>query len=179
MPIRTWIVSDLHYELMSREVRNDLPQPADIDLLIVAGDYHRAQRAITHAREQFHEVPFIMVPGNHEHYKTGLNVSKNIEGMRLDAQTDREANSRITYVLENETVELTFREEKIRIIGATLWTDFAILNNFAGHSSYAASAMNDFVYISGEVAWELRPFETVAWHNASRAFIRGELEKAI
>ena len=38
--------------------------------------------------------------------------------MRLDAQTDREANSRITFVLENETVELTFREEKIRIIGA-------------------------------------------------------------
>ena len=98
-----------------------------------------------------------MVPGNHEHYKTGLSVSKSIERMRLDAKTDREANSRITYVLENETVELTFREEKIRIIGATLWTDFAILNDFAGHSSYAASAMNDFVYISGEIAFELSP----------------------
>ena len=81
-------------------------------------------------------------------------------------------------MLENETVELTFREEKIRIIGATLWTDFALLNDFTGHSSYAASAMNDFVCIRGEIAWELRPFETVAWNNASRAFIRGELEKS-
>jgi predicted phosphodiesterase len=177
MPIRAWIVSDLHYELMSRAVRNDLPQPVNIDLLIVAGDYHRAQRAITHAREQFPELPFIIVPGNHEHYKTGLSVSKNIQLMRIDAETDREVNSRITYVLENETVELTFRKEKIRIIGATLWTDFALLNDFAGHSSYAASAMNDFVYIRGEVEFELSPLDTVAWHNASRAFIRGALEK--
>jgi len=177
MPIRAWIVSDLHYELMSREVRNDLSQPANIDLLIVAGDYHRAARVVAHARAQFPELPFIMVPGNHEHYKTGLSVSKSIERMRLDAKTDREANSRITHVLENETVELTFREEKIRIIGATLWTDFAVLHDFAGHSSYAASAMNDFVYINGEAEFELSPLETVAWHNASRAFIRGELEK--
>jgi predicted phosphodiesterase len=177
MTIRAWIISDLHYELISREVRNDLPQPANIDLLIVAGDYHRAPRAIDHARAQFPEVPLIMVPGNHEHYKTGLSVAKSIERMRLDAKTDRETNARITYVLENETVELTFREEKIRIIGATLWTDFALLNDFAGHASYAASAMDDFVYIRGEVEFELSPLETVAWHNASRAFVRGELER--
>jgi hypothetical protein len=82
-------------------VRNDLPQPANIDLLIVAGDHHRATRAVDHARAQFPELPFIMVPGNHEHYKTGLRVAKNIERMRLDAKTDRET-SRITYVLENE-----------------------------------------------------------------------------
>jgi predicted phosphodiesterase len=176
---KIWVLSDLHYELMSPKVSEDLPVPEAVDLMIVAGDYHNATQAVDHARKQFPYIPLVMILGNHEHYKTGLSVAQDIEWMHADVRADRKVNNRITHILENETVELEFQSGKIRIIGATLWTDFALLHNFAGHSAYAASAMNDFVYIHGnaENDLELRPSETVAWYRESRAYIEQELRK--
>lgn len=162
---------------MSPDVSGDLPQPEGVDLLIIAGDYHRATDAVSHVRKQFPALPVIMVLGNHEHYKTRLSVANAIERMRTDARQDREVHNRITQVLENETVELELNGERLRVIGATLWTDFQLLQNFAGHLSYAASGMNDFVYIRGntEKGLPLRPLETVWWHKESRKYIEQEL----
>jgi predicted phosphodiesterase len=176
--VKLWILSDLHHE-MSPDVLDDLVMPDGADLLIIAGDYHRANCAVRHARKQFPDIPTAMVLGNNEHYKSGMSVAKGIEQMRTDAGKDRQAHDRITYVLENETVQLELNDERLRLVGATLWTDFGLLHNFAGHSSYAASAMNDFVYIQGnaENGLALRPIETVGWHKESRKYIEQELRK--
>jgi len=176
---KLWILSDLHCEFMLPGATTGLTVPADADMLVLAGDYHRATNAIDHLRKQFADIPLVMIAGNHEHYKTELSVAKGIERMRIDAWADRKVNNRITHVLENEAVELTLAGEAVRIIGSTLWTDFALFHNFAGHSSYAHSAMNDYVYIKGNVenTFGLRPMETVRWHRESRAFIEQELRK--
>lgn len=148
MSIKIWIFSDTHFELLSSGVKDDLPVPAGVDLIIIAGDYHKATKAVDYARARFGEMPIVMLAGNHEHYRTGLSVAKGINRMRAAAEADRKVNDRVTHVLEDETVELVLNDQAVRIIGATLWTDFRLFGDPAGHSAYAQSAMNDYKYIS-------------------------------
>ena len=61
-----------------------------------------------------------MVAGNHEHYRSRMTIDAGIEHMRVAALADGKQNCPATYVLENETVELCLKGQKIRIIGASL-----------------------------------------------------------
>ena len=56
--------------------------------------------------------------------------------MRTEAQAAREKDGTPIYVLENDSVELCLQGEKIRVIGATLWTDFNILGDFESIPPY-------------------------------------------
>lgn len=65
----------------------------------------------------------------------------------------------------------------IRVIGATLWTDFRLLGDYEKHSRFAASYMNDYVLIRGRNGTTLKPDETALRHAESRAYIKAELQK--
>ncbi|HQT65800.1 MAG: hypothetical protein B7Z71_00495 [Acidocella sp. 21-58-7] len=173
------ILSDLHFETLPREFRRELPH-VEADLLVIAGDYHRARLTIPHARAQFPKIPLVIVAGNHEHYRTGYSVSENIAQLRKDAQIDREANGNVTHFLENDTVTLNLTSGEIRIIGATLWTDFRIFDTPAKSMRWAQANMNDFLYINSDrkPGTGLRPIETVNWHQASRRFIEHQLKQS-
>jgi predicted phosphodiesterase len=178
--VKLHIVSDLHYEFFPLGFEDYLPK-VEADCIIIAGDYHRSRRAVRHMRQphQFPHIPIIYVAGNHEHYKTGLPVSSDLTNLHKDAQRDRNISGKQTYFLENETIETSFSGQKIRFIGATLWTDFALFGDFWKYSNYAKLAMNDFIYIRSDLPGEdeLQPDETIRWHNASRNFIEGALRK--
>ena len=175
--MKIYVLSDAHFELISASARNDLFVPADADLTIIAGDYHRADDAVRHARTAFPCGPLVMVAGNHEHYSTRKAVPQGIDQMRADARADTEVHARDTYVLENETIQLDISNQNVRVIGCTLWTDFKIFNDYGGHSTCAEMGMNDYRVIKGEGQNRLKPADTVRWHVYSRTYIQQELQK--
>ncbi len=110
-----WIMSDLHYEILSPDVIESLSRP-EADVLVIAGDYDRARLAVPRARAQFPEIPLLMIAGNHEHYHNQISVSQDIATMRGDSRRDREGNGMVTHFLENETVEISIGGEELRFI---------------------------------------------------------------
>jgi predicted phosphodiesterase len=175
--IKIRILSDLHYETIAHDLKPRLPD-VDCDLVIIAGDYNRADRCISHARSQFPEIPLVLVAGNHEHYRTGHPIPANLKALKDDAQRDCSENNRLTYFLENETIVLSLSTAKVRVIGATLWTDFRLFGTTAQSIRFADEGMNDYVYIkSTEPSRDvLRPIETVRYHHESCRFIEKELQ---
>jgi predicted phosphodiesterase len=176
--VKLWIISDLHYEILPNDATDNFLQ-ADADVLIIAGDYHRATKAVAHARRQFPDMPLIMICGNHEHYRTNASVASDVKRMQDDAAADMAASGRITHVLENQVLDMAFGSEQVRIIAGTLWTDFELFGDSDAHSRYAANGMNDYNYIRGNKvgAYELLPAETCKWHVETRDLIGTELCK--
>jgi predicted phosphodiesterase len=174
---RIWILSDLHYECISGSVGTDIHYQHDVDLVVIAGDYHRAADAVQHARYNFPEHPLVMISGNHEHYQSRMTINAGIDRMRAAAKADRDVHCWDTFILENETVELDLKGERIRVIGATLWTDFKVFKDFERYSVIAASSMYDYVVIRGSDEDVLTPYETALRHSESRAYIKAELQK--
>jgi predicted phosphodiesterase len=174
---KIWIMSDLHCEFGVAAVAPELDRPTDVDLVILAGDFHHASKAVQHAMDSFPGHHIVMLVGNHEHYKSGMTIDAGIDHMRAEAQVAREKDGTPICVLENDTVELCLRGENIRIIGATLWTDFNIFGDFEKYSAIAASWMNDYSLIRGRDRGSLSPSETAARHAISRVYVRAELQK--
>jgi predicted phosphodiesterase len=183
MTIGIWVMSDLHNEFPygGRTATGPayFPAPDGADLLVIAGDYNRADRIISNARQQFPEIPVVIIAGNHEYYKTGSGQLGSVMKMRAAAKADREQTGRQTYFLENETVELSFRGETLRVIGSTLWTDFDVLGDPEGHMEFAATAMNDYAYIKSNLSPfnMVLPREVRQWHRQSHKFIGDTLRQ--
>lgn len=174
--IKLWILSDLHCEMLGYPHRINLPRPK-CDMLVMAGDFHRAGRVVGGMRAVFGErIPIVFVAGNHEHYQSKLTVREGIDRLYQDALTDREA-GRVTHFLENDSVEMEIRGEAIRLIGATLWTDLGLFGTKQVSEEVAKRRMNDYALIKSNdpSIWELRPQETAAWHRESRAYIERQL----
>jgi predicted phosphodiesterase len=106
-PIRLNILSDLHLS------QQGLAWPdTDADIVVLAGDIARPDKAIEWARH--FAQPVIYVPGNHEFYGSSLRATVQ-ELKRLSQGT------RIAVLDQDETVI-----HGIRFLGATLWTDFML-----------------------------------------------------
>ncbi len=133
--------------------------------MIVAGDTcEGVLRAFEHLRRivPMH-IPIIMVMGNHEYYRRFV-------PSELDLARSHGAAFNIR-VVEAETVILS----GVRILGATLWTDYAIFGeaNQAAVMNACAGGMNDHRLIGWqEQPWlRFRPQEAALLHHRSRAYI--------
>ncbi|MCQ1768066.1 metallophosphoesterase [Neorhizobium galegae] len=178
--MRAWIISDLHTS------RLDLLHPRSLivpqaDICVCAGDVaENIERAIDflHAEIAPH-MTVVATLGNHDFY--GSSIDRALEYARKwTAGTD-------VHVLENEA----FERNDLRIIGATLWTDYEISAHAAGHLPIDARrevalrecsrVMRDFYEIrrsderkEGEGGF-VTATELIARHNASRTYIENEL----
>ncbi|MBV8380179.1 MAG: metallophosphoesterase, partial [Paucibacter sp.] len=118
--MRFLILSDLHLE---RGWTYEPPDDVDYDAVILAGDIHTPGReAVSWAKHQgpFEGRPVVIVPGNHEFY--GTELASEVASMRAEA-----AGSPV-HVLSGDSVVLG----DVRVLGATLWTDFALPIRSAG-----------------------------------------------
>lgn len=112
--MKAWIVSDMHVK-NSDLARTDLEIP-EADICICAGDVS----GIVEMSVQFvlrnisPRMPVVMVLGNHEFYGATIDA-----GLKTAKRMTKGTN---ISVLENETCFF----DNVRIIGATLWTDFEI-----------------------------------------------------
>lgn len=180
-----WIFSDIHLEILETRPSyrpsspRDLVIRPDADIAVIAGDLHHVREAVGAAYALVGpDLPIVQVPGNHEHYGMDLKLGAGIARMRQDAARARAAGNEI-HVLENEAIVIERRGERVRFIGATPWTDFALFGDAASSAEDAQRGMNDFVRIrSNRPGYDvIRAPDIAGIHAKSRAFIEAELRK--
>lgn len=159
--MRIQIFSDLHLDV--RPIKPITIMPG-VDLVIVAGDTcEGALRAFEQLRRivPMH-IPIVMVMGNHEYYRRFVPIE-----LKLARSHGPAFNIRL---VEDDTVVLG-----IRIVGATLWTDYAIFGeaNQAAVMNACASGMNDHRLIGWQKQpWlRFRPQEAALLHHRSKAYL--------
>jgi diadenosine tetraphosphatase ApaH/serine/threonine PP2A family protein phosphatase len=104
------------------------------------------------------------------------------EAERLSYQTGRDI-----VMLENESRIVTVNGIAVRLVGATLWTDYALLGDPVRHRMLVARALNDYRCIRGAIGNPLNTFlggysdfstvENLNRHDASREFFERILKE--
>lgn len=152
------VLSDLHVEFSP--FTPDLAATAAADVVVLAGDIHKAREVVPWARRTFEDKPVVLVAGNHELYRGEW--ERTLDTIRGDALTHQ------VHFLENDAVTI----HGVRFLGATLWTDFAYFGQHTIEEAMAAARkfMIDYRLIVG-----CTPERTVERHQASRAWLEGEL----
>lgn len=179
------ILSDLHLEFGKWPRSIDI-NAIDADVTVLAGDIGVGLQGLEWAMTI--ERPVIYVMGNHEFYG-----QRPMEYLWHKAR-DKVADTQVT-LLENESVILDdpYRPgERVRFLGATLWTDFAIHGEQDAGMRHAHRTMSDYqaIYVSrrGGVVLEpgfepkhsgdrLTPRKVLSIHHDSRDFLEQELRR--
>ncbi len=159
------ILSDLHLEFRDWD-----PPAAECDGVLLCGDIHGGDRGLEWARRAFGDLPVAYVFGNHEWY--GQKFPKYLDRYR------KRASELGIALLERESAQIA----GVRILGATMWTDFDLGGNSSLARWDAKSAMTDYKKITwnrpGSDSYrKLRPEDVLSEHLASREWLARELEK--
>lgn len=152
------IMSDLHLEFGPFN-----PPATAADLVILAGDVHVKQHAIKWAKAHF-SCPVVYVTGNHEHWGNSLG--------RTPRKLKEAAEGSNVHVLHNQSFEMP----GLRVLGATLWTDYRLTGNQPLAEWDGAQRMNDFTRIRHHTFSRLKPHHLLAEHAASRSFLAEALD---
>jgi Calcineurin-like phosphoesterase len=186
--VRIAVMSDLHLEFDAQVctcdegVRRDHassfyahPPSSDAEVLVLAGDIHSDTQAIDWAAHNF-TIPIVLINGNHEPY--GHELFHVIAENRRRA---RDSDGRVAFL---ERATWTYRSragERIRFIGATLWTDFHLYGTPQVSMEIAQRKLEDFSLIKIERGYKLRtlrPSDVVRLCAASAEFLRDELSRS-
>jgi predicted phosphodiesterase len=147
---------------------------AGADLVVVPGDINLGASAVAWVAEEFAGLPVAMVAGNRESY--GSDLADTLAAMRRAA----EASGNVRF-LERDEGEWEFRGTRVRALGATMWTDFAIARTHGVGRETAMTVENDKLAQAGEryrVTRDGAPFDSLAKlldHQASRAWLAERL----
>lgn len=155
--MRILIYSDLHLEFASFE-----PAPISADLVVLAGDIGRGEKAVEWVNDAF-DCDVVYVAGNHEYY--GGNLNRTWEKMRHLAKSH-------VHLLENES----FVYKGSRFLGSTCWTDFSSTGDLRLAAYEAKEGMNDFKKIRvGERYRRLRAEDVRAKNHFAYQWLAQEL----
>jgi Icc-related predicted phosphoesterase len=144
------------------------------DLLILAGDIGSGTDGIRIAQSYFPpEIPKIVLLGNHEAYG-----HRDLKQLIAECRAAARRAERIDF-LENDVVVRSIEDQQVRIVGTTLWTDFAALGPETTEASmaYASQRISDYrnIWLDGR---KLIPTDTVDLHWEARAFLETELARS-
>lgn len=168
--MRIWTLSDLHDDHNSKLVgAYDLPDDVEADVLVIPGDidgrFSRAGLRWLERQRQRIDLPMIVLPGNHCHWRgsVDLEVGRFHDRMRSDG----------IHVLDGDSVVIG----GTRFVGGTLWTDYRVYHDDREAAAEAAVRyMNDFKYVrAGSYAFRLRPTHLAAEHDRHRSAIEQTL----
>lgn len=165
--MKALVVSDLHLEFATLEL-----DASGVDFVVLAGDIHLGTRAFPWIQAQFAGLPVIYVPGNHEFYRG--EYRQVLRDLHAAA-----ANTPNIHLLDQESVVLG----EVEVLGATLWTDFALFGEtpeqVRSAESNAAALLPDF---TGAVSFEehgnfrcFRPSDTAGLHAEAKAWLASRL----
>jgi DNA repair exonuclease SbcCD nuclease subunit len=161
------IASDLHLEFLEQQFPDyRIVEPADADVLVLAGDIHRHAQAIAAFRDW--PVPVIYVHGNHEGY--GADFAGLLPQLRTNAQRAD------VHYLENDELIL----DGVRFLGCCLWTDYCLQGKEtqAAAMKEAARCMKDHEAIYNGEGKYFMPQDALKIHTASRAWLSGKLDES-
>lgn len=158
------IASDLHLNpLESRFPDYRVVEPSDADVLVLAGDIHRAPRAIDIFQDW--PVPVLYVHGNHELYNDDHDVA--IGAMRTAA-----VGGNVHYLERDERVL-----QGVRFLGCCLWTDYR-LNPALQREAMAEAEQKMRDHSAIRTAQGLfSPDDALRIHRQSRAWLEEKLDE--
>lgn len=139
------VLSDIHSEFYHNDLDWLPPLPADIDVLVLAGDLaigQGLQVIVNRIGDALPHIQIVLVAGNHEFYRQPRQKT-------LQSYREMFANNSRIHFLENDYVDI----EGIRFIGATLWTGFKLHDETDDRNYVKAmiqSAVSDFRLIREE-----------------------------
>ena len=191
-PIIVQVLSDLHAE---HHDGASLPSSdlvdAQADIVILAGDIGHARRSVEYAVRLFPHGPcLVLIAGNHEHYGTAETIDQGIGHMRSAATQIMQSGGfpgKIA-VLEDNAEVVEVRGVPVRLLGSTLWTDFALMGPADIGRHVVGRALNDHRMIRGDgrvpngQTTQDGPFvfttqEAAERHSRSRAFLSEALDQ--
>jgi Icc-related predicted phosphoesterase len=180
--MRLHLYSDLHLEFGPIEFPEEVKSGGLAELVLLAGDINMKRRAVKWAASTFSQ-PIAMIGGNHESYQDSFFAM--IADNRKQAGVATQARGSPIRYLERESWHLTAHDgTSIRILGATLWTDFALLGPGTRDMAmaHAQEHANDYLYIKirktrNEEKCRLSPADTSAIHHQTRKFLETELRQ--
>ena len=132
--MRAWVMSDLHVDTAAYELP---PTPSDIDCIIIAGDVDEGHdMSADWLRNHVVQLglPVVFIAGNHDYY--GWDLADDYAGIYQRSGVELLHPGR-------PTIEIA----GARIIGSTLWTDYAIVGDVDAARSWARRSMPDLVSI--------------------------------
>lgn len=156
------ILADLHKEFAPFDA------PAtDADVVILAGDTDLNTKGVIWAKVAFPDKPVIFVPGNHEYY------GEEYQDLR-DKMQNLAAGSNV-HVLDCDKYE----QDGVVFLGATLWTDFSLLNNRLLAMLAAQGGINDFKRSRMAPAQKsFLPEDAIRIHSREKDWLKKELQAA-
>lgn len=145
------------------------------ELLVLAGDIGRmrSRRDVSTLRyaeqaAEFLGCPAVVVPGNHEYYRGSFDeVREVLLATRLEQVT----------VLDRGEARYPTSAGELRVLGATLWTDYAANGDPAEAMRIAQETFDDHRLISRRGAAFL-PEDALAEHRLSRVWLGERLAEA-
>ncbi|MBK3779859.1 phosphoesterase [Paraburkholderia aspalathi] len=162
------ILSDLHLEHAPFT-----PPDTDADVVVLAGDIAVGDQGVRWAQSAFADKPVIYVPGNHEPYGYEMSVWRaGIEQAAREAQN--------VFLLNVGAVTFSRPGERpVRVMGATLWTDFAVFGKSRASSNarLVEQCLSDYrqIRVDGRaLIWQ----DTLAWHEWELAWLKDECRAA-
>jgi hypothetical protein len=186
-PMRLLYFSDVHIEIREREARSawsevlplgfgpDLsPFKGAVDLLLLAGDIGRVSSTrnvspLSYAEQAaaFLGCQVVLVPGNHEYYRGSFGE---VRDALLTARRPG------VTVLDRGELIVPAGGSSLRVLGASLWTDYAVTGDAAGAMLAAAREIYDHRLIRvGDGSAPFSPAHALAEHRLSRAWLARKL----
>ena len=161
--------SDLHLEFCQNNISYSLPE-VDADVIVLAGDIGMTKpKYFDWVLRQTHDIPTVMVLGNHESYGTSIQRA-------LRKWKEATAGSHV-HILDNSQPVII---DDVRFLGGTLWTDFSLLGAETRELAMrtVSDRMNDYKKIRYEKNGAYRSFTPEyarQLHYLTRSFIEREL----
>ncbi len=153
------ILSDVHLEFAGYD-----PPAVAADVVVLAGDTQPGCDGVAWAARAYAGKLVVYVPGNHEYY--GQAYPAHLHALR------RAARGTNVHVLDRDALDV----DGVRILGCTLWTDFAASGPRRAAMGLAADTMWDYHEIHvGPRQRVATPADTLRWHRAARAWLEREL----
>ena len=189
--MRVLYFSDVHIEIRERDAAApwcrmlplgfgpDLsPFAGTVELLVLAGDIGRVRSTrnvspLTYAEQAagFLLCPVVLVPGNHEYYRGFFDEDR----AALLTATRPEVT-----VLDRGKVVIAHGATRLRVLGATLWTDYAALGDRDAAMKAAERELPDHRLIRRDNghhggAAPFLPADALSEHRLSRAWLADRL----
>lgn len=160
--LRIRVLSDLHLNNQNWQAPH-----APADLVVLAGDIANGTAGLHWARQNFEDTPIVYVSGNQEFY--GHNADDLLAEMHVIAR-DLDI-----HFLEQEVLNF----KGLRILGATLWTDYNLFGLEArwlaitNRRKNAPFERKDILSDEGVVM----PHKKTIWHDRTVAWLSKELSR--
>jgi Icc-related predicted phosphoesterase len=163
------IASDLHLDILQRQFPGyRVIEPADADVLVIAGDIHHGAGALDAFADW--PVPVVYVNGNHEAYH------EHYPGLIAKLRQSVANSHRHSHIHYLENAE--WRIGGVRFLGCCLWTDY----RFSALSQEDAMAESEKILYDHKLITTdeglFRAVDALRMHEASRDWLARKLDEA-